>query len=44
MSGRVAYYGDIVKDGLILDLDVGKKDSYNKINSFWDKILQNYST
>lgn len=28
MAGRVGYYGGIVKEGLILDLDVSKVDSY----------------
>ncbi len=28
MAGRIAYYGNIVKDGLVLDLDAAKKDSY----------------
>lgn len=30
MSGRVAYYGGIVKNGLILDLDPAKLGSYNR--------------
>lgn len=30
MSGRVSYYGGIVKDGLIIDVDVAKLDSYPK--------------
>ena len=30
MAGRVSYYGGIVKDGLIVDLDVAKQDSYPK--------------
>jgi hypothetical protein len=28
MAGRISYYGGIVKDGLVLDLDAAKKDSY----------------
>jgi hypothetical protein len=28
MAGRISYYGGIVKDGLILNLDAAKKDSY----------------
>ena len=28
MAGRVAYYGGIVKDGLVLNLDAAKRDSY----------------
>jgi hypothetical protein len=28
MAGRIAYYGGIVTNGLVLDLDAAKKDSY----------------
>ena len=28
MAGRISYYGNIVKDGLVLDLDAAKRDSY----------------
>lgn len=35
MSGRVAYYGGIVKDGLILFLDAGKQDSYPRSGTNW---------
>ena len=41
MSGRVAYYGNIVKDGLVLNLDAGKKDSYNRVNTIWNDISGN---
>lgn len=30
MAGRISYYGGLVKDGLVLDLDVAKLDSYPK--------------
>ena len=33
MSGRIGYYGGIVKDGLVLNLDAGKKDSYNRVGT-----------
>lgn len=35
MSGRISYYGGIVKDGLILYLDAGKKDSYPRSGTNW---------
>ena len=38
MSGRVSYLGGIVKDGLILDLDAGKLDSYNRLGTTWNDI------
>jgi hypothetical protein len=41
MSGRVSYYGGIVKDGLILDLDAGKLDSYNRTGIIWNDISGN---
>ena len=41
MSGRVAYYGGIVKDGLVLDLDAGKKDSFNRFGTAWNDISGN---
>ena len=41
MSGRVAYYGGIVKDGLVLNLDAGKKDSYNRVGTAWNDISGN---
>lgn len=41
MSGRVSYYGGIVKDGLILDLDAGKLDSYNRTGVIWNDISGN---
>jgi len=38
MAGRIAYYGGIVKDGLILDLDAAKKDSYPGSGTVWKDI------
>lgn len=38
MSGRVSYLGGIVKDGLVLDLDAGKLDSYNRLGTTWNDI------
>ena len=44
MSGRIGYYGGIVKDGLVLNLDAGKKDSYNRVGTSWNDISgNNYS-
>jgi hypothetical protein len=46
MAGRVAYYGGIVKDGLVLDLDAAKRDSYPGSGTVWNDIsgLQNNGT
>ncbi len=41
MSGRIGYYGGIVKDGLVLNLDAGKKDSYNRVGTAWNDISGN---
>ena len=41
MSGRVAYYGGIVKNGLILDLDAAKQDSYPRLGTSWKDISGN---
>ena len=41
MAGRVAYYGGIVKDGLILDLDAAKKESYPGSGTTWFDISGN---
>ena len=38
MAGRIAYYGNIVKDGLVLDLDAAKRDSYPGSGTFWKDI------
>jgi hypothetical protein len=44
MAGRVAYYGGIVKDGLVLDLDAAKKDSYPTTGTTWSDISGNSYT
>ena len=46
MAGRIAYYGNIVRDGLILDLDAAKRDSYPGSGTTWRDIagLQNNFT
>ena len=38
MAGRIAYYGNIVRDGLILDLDAAKRDSYPGNGTIWRDI------
>lgn len=38
MAGRIAYYGGIVKDGLVLDLDAAKLDSYPKAGTVWNDV------
>ena len=38
MAGRVAYYGNIVKNGLILDMDAAKRDSYPGTGTAWRDI------
>jgi hypothetical protein len=44
MAGRVAYYGNIVKDGLVLDLDAAKRDSYPTTGTVWRDISGNNYT
>lgn len=39
MAGRISYYGGIVRDGLILDLDAAKFDSYPKTGTRWSDIV-----
>jgi hypothetical protein len=41
MAGRVAYYGGIVKDGLVLNLDAAKRDSYPGTGTTWRDISGN---
>ena len=41
MAGRISYYGGIVKDGLVLDLDAAKIDSYPKTGTSWKDISGN---
>ena len=35
MSGRIAYYGGIIKEGLVLNLDAAKQASYPKSGTDW---------
>jgi hypothetical protein len=46
MAGRIAYYGNIVKDGLVLCLDAAKRDSYPGSGTAWGDIsgFQNNGT
>jgi len=46
MAGRIAYYGNIVTNGLVLDLDAAKRDSYPGSGTSWRDIsgLQNNGT
>ena len=41
MAGRIAYYGGIVTNGLVLDLDAAKKDSYPGTGTSWRDISGN---
>ena len=41
MAGRILYYGGIVKNGLVLDLDAAKLDSYNRTGTAWNDISGN---
>lgn len=41
MAGRIGYYGGIVKDGLVLDLDAAKLDSYQRTGTIWNDISTN---
>lgn len=41
MSGRISYLGGIVKNGLILDLDAAKQDSYPRLGTSWKDISGN---
>ena len=38
MAGRISYYGNIVKDGLVLDMDAAKRDSYPGTGTAWNDI------
>jgi hypothetical protein len=38
MAGRIAYYGNIVTNGLVLDLDAAKRDSYPGSGTVWRDI------
>jgi hypothetical protein len=41
MAGRISYYGGIVRDGLVLDLDAAKRDSYPGVGTSWNDISGN---
>ena len=41
MAGRIAYYGGIVTNGLVLALDAAKKDSYPGSGTVWRDISGN---
>lgn len=41
MAGRIAYYGNIVTSGLVLNLDAAKKDSYPGSGTTWRDISGN---
>ena len=41
MAGRIAYYGGIVRDGLVLNLDAAKRDSYPGTGTTWRDISGN---
>ncbi len=41
MAGRISYYGGIVKNGLVLDLDAAKRDSYGGTGTAWNDISGN---
>jgi hypothetical protein len=38
MAGRISYYGNIIKDGLVLDLDAGKLQSYPRTGTLWNDV------
>lgn len=45
MAGRIAYYGNIVTSGLVLNLDAAKRDSYPGSGTTWRDIsTNNYNT
>jgi len=44
MAGRISYYGGIVKNGLVLDIDAAKKDSYPGSGTVWRDIAGSNST
>ena len=41
MGSRISYYGGIVTQGLVLDLDAAKRDSYAGIGTAWNDISGN---
>jgi hypothetical protein len=44
MAGRIAYYGNIVRDGLVLNLDAAKRDSYPGSGTVWRDIADGVIT
>ena len=46
MAGRISYYGNIIKDGLVLDLDAAKLQSYPRTGTLWNDVsgFQNNGT
>lgn len=40
MAGRIAYYGNIVLNGLVVNLDAGKRDSYPGSGTTWTDIIK----
>jgi hypothetical protein len=44
MAGRVAYTGGIVRNGLVLNLDAAKRDSYPKTGTTWSDLSGNGNT
>ena len=44
MAGRIAYYGNIVRDGLVLNLDAAKQDSYPGSGTVWRDIAEGVIT
>jgi hypothetical protein len=41
MAGRISYLGGIVRDGLVLDLDAAKTQSYPRTGTLWSDISGN---
>ena len=41
MAGRIGYYGGMVKDGLVLNLDASRLDSYLRTGTSWKDISGN---
>jgi hypothetical protein len=44
MAGRIAYTGGIVTNGLVLNLDAAKRDSYPGVGTSWRDIVSNTVT
>ena len=41
MAGRISYLGGIVTQGLVLNLDAAKRDSYSGVGNIWRNISDN---